>query len=147
MTDLRRLSDAEIPSLAEFDCPSRRRWQRDARRIIRSIEFAIDEGRPIAVYGHHDDVSFVSVAAVEPMELGWNLIVLGVTEGHDGHGLAGELLEYAVAACFAADPTVVFWEVHRLNQEMLHVCQKLGLVGEPDPDDSEFILFQVEPTA
>lgn len=146
MTDLRQLSDDEIPSLAEFDCPARRRWQRDARRIIRSIEFATDdEGRPIAVYGHHDDLGFASVAAVEPIELGWNLIVLGVAEGHDGHGLAGELLEYVVAACFATDPSVVVWEVHRLNHEMLHVCQKLGLAGEPDPEDSEFILFQVEP--
>lgn len=145
MFDLRRLSDAEVSLLSAFDCPTRRRWQRDARRIIRSIELAIDEDdRNISVYGHLNDLGLVSVAAVEPIELGWNLIVLGVADGDGGHGLAGELLEFAIADCFAIDPRVVVWEVHRQNHEMLRVCQKLSFVGEPDPDDSEFTLFQVE---
>lgn len=96
---------------------------------------ALDDGIPIGMIGFYANDMVGKVAYMS---------VLGVVEAYQHQGIAKRMVNYSLAICKAKGMTSCFLYTHITNIGAIAMYQKLGFVGEEDPDRPHDIKFVKE---
>ena len=148
---VRAYHEDDRAQLTDFKCHNySQKWTKAAQKVLREAPEAIaDPAVDAAIVVAADARNRVVGAAVYGSRDGTNQIFsLGVVKDRRREGI-GTGLKIAALADFAArgGRHDVFSQVHRRNDAMLGLNDKLGVARDKDPEDGEFwiLAIAVEP--